>query len=156
MSLEKCYVDGKMTSRGRMVCKRILLKEALGGELSSDEIALFSCLTVPEYDEISDELCSEETSFLDISWMLQNILEEEFDSATIIPKEDPDFSEDLHCHHMMRYTEMLDRANVLLLNRALGPLNSEDLVGSYDGVERANQKGLVIYQHPFPFFHRKK
>ena len=39
MSLEKCYVDGKMTSKGRTFCKRILLKEALGGELSSDEIA---------------------------------------------------------------------------------------------------------------------
>ena len=57
---------------------------------------------------------------------------------------------------MMRYTEMLDRSNVLLLNRALGPLNPEDLVGSYDGVERATQKGLVIYQHPFPFFHQKR
>lgn len=39
MSLKKCYVDGKMTSKGRTFCKRILLKEALGGELSSDEIA---------------------------------------------------------------------------------------------------------------------
>ena len=156
MSLKKCYVDGKMTSKGRTFCKRILLKEALGGELSSDEIAFFSLLTASDYDVISDELCSEETTFLDISWMLQNILEEEFDSATSIPKEDPDFSEDLHCDHMMRYTEMLDRSNVLLLNRALGPLNPEDLVGSYDGVERATQKGLVIYQHPFPFFHQKR
>ena len=88
MSLEKCYVDGKMTSKGRTFCKRILLKEALGGELSSDEIAFFSLLTASDYDAISDELCSEETTFLDISWMLQNILEEEFDSATSIPKED--------------------------------------------------------------------
>lgn len=156
MNLERCYANGKITEKEKNFCKRILLKEALGGNLSSDEIAFLRLLSVFDYDAISDELCSEETSFLDINWMLQNILEEEFDLSTAIPKEDSNFSEDFYHAQMLRYAKMRDRANVLLLNRTQGPLNLEDLVGSYAGVIEAEQKGLVICQHPFPFFRQKR
>lgn len=155
MRFDKYFDAGKLNEKGRTNCKRIFLKEALGGELSSDENAFLHLLTVNQYDEVCNELCSEETSFLDIYCMLRDILTEAFDYSNALPKEDSNFSEDDYYSRIDHYMNMREQANILLLNRTMKPLNIENLVGTKEMVYKATQKGMVLCELPFPFFGTK-
>lgn len=130
--------------------KKLMLKEAIGGTFSDVEINDITELDVLDYDAIKDELCSEETSFLDLYTLLRELLNNEFDNLFRIPKEDPRYSYEKMLEEHVIYSKMIDRANIMLLNHTDKKLEIDDLVGSYD-LRGVRQRKLVpvLLRSPF-------